>query len=69
MGQGVGALKTGVGAGTPLWTVSHPMVLSMGLLDWKSNTLTTTPLRLTPSFPKCCIKKGEQYSMQFNKLA
>ena len=31
----------------------------MRLRDWESNTLTTRPLRLTPSFPKCWIEKKE----------
>ena len=44
------------------------MVLNTGVLDWKSSTLTTRSLRLTPSFSKCCIEKREQYSMWFNKL-
>ena len=35
----------------------RPMVLNTGLLDWESSTLTTRPLRLTPSFPKSCIEK------------
>ena len=33
------------------------MVLNKGTLDWECSTLTTRPLRLTPSFPKCCIEK------------
>ena len=45
---------------------SHPMVLTMRLLDWESSTLTTRPLRLTPSFPKCWIEKKRtiQYAAQ-----
>ena len=37
----------------------HPMVLNTGLLDWESSTLTTRPLRLTPSFPKMLHRKKE----------
>ena len=33
------------------------MLLTMRLLDWESSTLTIRPLRLTPSFSKCWIKK------------
>ena len=34
------------------------MVLTMRLLDWESSTLTTRPLKLTPSFPKFWIEKN-----------
>ena len=34
-----------------------PTVLSMRPLDWESSTLTTRPLRLPPTFPKCWIEK------------
>ena len=66
LGQGVGTLKKGEGTGIPLRTMSHPMVLNMGLLDWESSTLTTRSLRLNPSFPKCCIEKQItiQYAIQ-----
>ena len=42
------------------------MVLTMRLLDWESSTLTTKPLRLTPSFPKRWIEKKRkiQYAVQ-----
>ena len=33
------------------------MVLNTGFLNWESSTLNTRALRLTPSFPKCCIEK------------
>ena len=33
------------------------MVLNTGLLEWEYSTLTTRPLMLTPSFPKCWIEK------------
>ena len=39
--------------------------LTMRLLDWQSRTLTTRPLTLAPSFPKCWIeKKRIQYAVQ-----
>ena len=48
------------------WPWSHPMVLTMRILDWESSTLTTRPLKLTPSFPKCWIEKNRtiQYAAQ-----
>ena len=33
------------------------MVLTTRLLNWESSTLTTRPLKLTLSFPKCWIEK------------
>ena len=46
------------------------MVLTMRLLDLESSTLTTKPLRLTPSFRKCWIEKKRtiQYAVQQIRL-
>ena len=45
------------------------MVLTVRLLDWESSTLTTRPLRLTPSFAKCWIeKRTTQYVVQKIRL-
>ena len=45
----------------------HPMLLTMRLLDWESSILTTRPLRLTPSFPKCWIEK--KWTIQYETFS